>query len=167
MGPQNLLGYVNILSSRQLYPQHGRCHSLSKIREKRKGSKPDTRMAEGVPTAPDRNSGWAVTIWGLQASVRFYSMKRKENIFSHPFSTYLGVPQKNNKVRQKQYPDCTATQAKQNGSVQQFSSVYRESVTAARITDFGEDTTERESGLGHFLSPGSQLREDILLKLSC
>lgn len=110
MGPQNLLGYVNILSSRQLYPQHGRCHSLSKIREKRKGSKPDTQIAESVPTAPDRNSGWTVTTLGLQALVRFYSMKRTENIFSHPFSTYLGVPQKNNKVRQKQYPGCTAIQ---------------------------------------------------------
>lgn len=73
-------------------------------------------------------------------------MKRTENIFSHPFSTYLGVPQKN-KVRQKQYPDCTATQAKQNGFVQQFVSVYGESLTVAKITDFGEDTPELEPGL--------------------
>lgn len=44
-GPQHMPGYVNILPGRQLYPQHGRCRSLSKIREKRKARR-------GVPTAP-------------------------------------------------------------------------------------------------------------------
>lgn len=40
-------------------------------------------------------------VLGLQTLVRFYSMKHTENMLSHPFSTDLGVPQKNNKINNK------------------------------------------------------------------
>lgn len=67
MGPQSLLGYVNILSSTQLYAQHGRCHSLSKIRKKRKGSKPDTRMAEEVFPQPQTGTPDELSqFWGYK-----------------------------------------------------------------------------------------------------